>query len=481
MVAAFRDLRDFIDRLLREFGKDEVRAIDGAHWNLEMGCLSELVAEKEGPALLFDNIVGYPKGFRVLTNFLGTAARNAVALGISPKLSKVEMVRAWKDKSKLLKHIPPKELATGSVMENVLEGDAVDLARFPAPKWHEHDGGRYIGTADMVITRDPDTGWVNFGTHRGCIQGKDRLSLWFTTRGDRHSHHIASKYWAKGQACPIAVVLGCDPVLWSAAPAAVPVGVSEYGLAGAFRGEPVEVIRAPGTGLPIPAHAEIVVEGEMPPLEEESAQEGPFGEWPGYYSHTGPETVVRVKRIMHRNDPILLGAVPMIPTTTFGYGALPLTAASTWEHLENAGVPNVRGVWVFARYLMFVVSIEQRYDGHAMQALIAAAGRRRSGAMETYVVVVDEDIDPSDINQVLWALCTRVDPAKSVQILRSRTTDIDPRLSPQQREEKDYSMGLMLIDACKPYAWKNQFPLTNRFDEPMREAVRRRWQSKLPL
>ena len=480
-MAAFRDLRDFMDRLMREFGEYEVRGVDGAHWNLEIGCLTEMMAEKEGPALLFDNIVGYPKGFRVFTNFMGTAARCAVALGISPKLSKVEIIRAWKDKSKLLKFIPPKEVAKGAVMENVLEGEDVDLFKFPAPKWHEHDGGRYIGTADMVITRDPDTGWVNFGAHRGCIQSKDRLSLWFATKS-RHAYQMASKYWAKGHACPIAVVFGCDPVLWTASPAALPVGVSEYDLAGALRGEPVEILRAPGTGLPIPAHAEIVVEGEMPPVEEESAQEGPFGEWPGYYTHTGPETVVRVNRIMYRNDPILLGAPPTIPTATPGYQAVPLRAAvSTWDHLENAGVPNVRGVWVFARNLMIVVSIEQRYDGHAMQALIAAAGRRRTFAMDTFIVVVDDDIDPSDFNQVLWALCTRVDPAESVQILRSRTTDIDPRLSPKKRAEKDYSMGLMLIDACKPYAWKDQFPLTNRFDEPMREEVRKRWQSKLPL
>ena len=480
-MTAFRDLRDFIDRVVLELGQDQIRVVDGADWNLEIGCLTELMAEKEGPGLLFDNIVGYPKGFRVFTNFLGTAARNAVALGISPKLSKVEMIRAWKEKSKGLKHIPPKEVPWGAVMENVLEGDAVDLAKFPAPKWHERDGGRYIGTGDMVITRDPDSEWVNFSTLRGCIQGKDRLSLWFGGQKDRHAYQIASKYWARGQACPMAVVLGCDPVLFSAAFAPVPAGVSEYDRAGAYRGEPVEVVRAPGTGLPIPAHAEIVVEGEMPPVEQESAHEGPFGEWPGYYTHSGPETVVRVKRIMYRNDPIILGAQPTLPTITTGYGALPLAAVSAWEHLENAGVPNVRGVWVFARHLMFVVSIEQRYDGHAMQALIAAAGRRRSGSMWTYIVVVDDDIDPSDINQVLWALCTRVDPAKSVQTLRIQAMDIDPRLSPKQRAEKDYSIGLMLIDACKPFAWKDQFPVTNRFDEPMREAVRRRWQSKLPL
>jgi UbiD family decarboxylase len=268
-MSAFRDLRSYMDTLVRQLGEGEVRTIDGAHWDLEIGCITELMAEKEGPALLFDNIVGYPKGHRVLTNFMGTPARCAIALGLSPDLPKLEIVRAWKDKSKGLKLIPPTEVANGPVMENIQEGDAVDLTSFPAPKWHEHDGGRYMGTADMVITRDPDTGWVNIGTHRGCIQSKDRLSLWLLN--DRHARMMATKHWARGEACPIAVVFGCDPVLWSAAPTPTPMGVSEYDLAGALRGEPVEVMRAPGTGLPIPAYAEIVIEGEMPPIEEESA------------------------------------------------------------------------------------------------------------------------------------------------------------------------------------------------------------------
>jgi UbiD family decarboxylase len=479
-MSAFRDLRAYLDRLVRELGEGEVRAIEGANWDLEIGCITEMMAEKEGPALLFDNIVGYPKGYRVLSNFMGTAARTAIAFGLPPDLPKVEIVRAYKDRSKQLKLIPPVEIATGPVMENVLEGDAVDLTRFPAPRWHEHDGGRYIGTADMVITRDPDTGWVNVGTHRGCIQSKDRLSLWLL--GDRHNRMIASKYWSRGEPCPIAVVFGCDPVLWTAAPSPTPAGVSEYDVAGALRGEPVEVIRAPETGLPIPAYAEIVVEGEMPPIEEESAMEGPFGEWPGYYTHTGPETVMRVKRIMHRNNPILMGAPPMIPTTTPGYQALPLAAAvATWDHLESAGVPNIRGVWAFARSLMIVVSLEQRYEGQAMQALLAATGRRRIGGMERYFVVVDEDIDPSDLNQVLWAMCTRTDPAESIQILRTRTTDIDPRLSPQKRAAKDFSMGIMLIDACKPFGWKDEYARSNRFDDAYRADLRERWKSKLAL
>jgi UbiD family decarboxylase len=479
-MAAFRDLRDYIDRLRQELGAGAVVTIDGAHWDQEIGCISELVAEHEGPALLFDNIAGYPAGFRVFTNFMGTSAACAIALGLPLDLPKLDIVRAWKEKSKQLQKLAPREVEKGPVLENRLGGDAVDLTRFPAPQWHPQDGGRYIGTADMVITRDPETGWVNLGTYRAAIQGKDRLSLWML--GNRHARMAAAKYWAQGKACPIAIVLGCDPITWMAAPIPAPVGVSEYEFAGALRGAAVEVIRAPQTGLPIPAFAELVVEGEMPPLSEESVLEGPFGEWTGYYTHSGPETVVRVQQILFRDDPIILGDPPMIPTITPGDQAVPLwSAPATWDHLENAGISNIRGVWAYARQLMIVVSIEQREPGHAMQALLAAAGRRRAGGMERYFIVVDEDIDPSDWNQVLWALCTRVDPAESVHILRSRTSDIDPRLSPRQRAEKDFAMGIMLIDACKPYGWKDQYPPANRFDDAYKAEVFQRWRATLAL
>jgi UbiD family decarboxylase len=156
---------------------------------------------------------------------------------------------------------------------------------FPTPKWHEHDGGRYIGTGDMVIIKDPDSGWINVGTYRSCVVAKDRVTLWIIEH--KHGKQIARKYWNAGRPCPVAIVLGCEPATWLAAPSAAKSGVSEYEYAGALRGAPLEVIRAPFTGLPIPATAEIVIEGEMPSPEEESHAEGPFGEWPGYYTHSG--------------------------------------------------------------------------------------------------------------------------------------------------------------------------------------------------
>jgi UbiD family decarboxylase len=471
---SFKDLREYL-AVADELG--ELQVVEGAHWNLEIGCITELVSDQQGPILLFDKIPGYPAGFRVASNFLASPRRLALVMGFPPELSPMEMVRHWKEKSRSLKFIPPKVVERGPIMENQMEGEAVDLEKFPVPKWHEGDGGegsnrgRYIGTADMVITKDPDSGWVNIGTYRGCIQGRNRLSLWML--GDRDARLIARKYWAKGEACPIAVVFGAEPTTWLAGPIKLPEGVSEYEYAGALRGAPVEVIRGPLTGLPIPAHAEIVVEGDMPPPEVESAWEGPFGEWTGYFTHTGYEPVVRVKRVMYRNDPIILGGAPLLPTKQ--RWGVPLFAARIWQQIENAAVTGVTGVWIHFSNLMMVVSLKQQYSGHAVQALLAAASPVGIGGMHRLFVAVDDDIDPTNLEQVMWAVCPRTDPTESVQIVRAMTTLIDPRVPPEKRERGELNIGWMLIDACKPFHWRDKFPVTNRFSDSMRAKVWEQW------
>jgi UbiD family decarboxylase len=328
-----------------------------------------------------------------------------------------------------------------------------------------------------VVIKDPDSGWVNVGTYRSCIAGKDRVTLWIIEQ--KHGKQIARKYWEKKQACPIAIVFGCEPATWMAAPSAAKAGVSEYEYAGALRGAPLEVLRLPLTGLPVPATSEIVIEGEMPPPEEESHAEGPFGEWPGYYTHSGNECVVRVKRIYHRNDPILLGNPPLLPITE-RYG-IPLYAARIWDHLENSGISDVKGVWCHCHTLMVVVSLKQRYSGHAMHALTAIAGMQTGASMYRYYVAVDDDIDPVDLKQVIWAMCTRVDPAESVQILKSWTSDLDPRLAPEKRERGDFTMSRMAIDACKPFHWRDKFALANKFSAEKREEIWEKWAAKLQL
>lgn len=471
---AFESLDEFISAAA-SIGESQL--IEGADLDLDVGCLTELFNERKGPMLLFDKFSGFPEGFRVCSNALRTPRRFALAMGFPLDAHPVELVKLWRERKKTLGEIAPAVVKDGPVLSHVLKGDDVDLGKFPVPMWHSHDGGRYIGTGDMVITRDPETGWFNLGVYRGQIQGRDRMSLWINP--SKHGRILIERYWAKGEAAPIAVVLGCDPLTWMTASMASPFGTSEYVVAGAYRGEAVKVIHLPNTGFPVPAEADLVIEGDMPPLSVESAFEGPHGEWPGYYSHEGPEPVVRISSIYYRPRPILLGMPNLRPLGDGNLIGVPALATQTWDHLEHAGITDIAGVWCFGFFLIVVISLRQRYPGHARQALLAASGFRL-GDMKRYFIAVDEDIDPSNIDEVLWAISTRVDPATSIDIVRGAwTASLDPRLSPEQRRTGDLTMGRMLIDACKPYHWRDEYPRSNVYSSEERAIVTKRWSSLL--
>jgi UbiD family decarboxylase len=382
-------------------------------------------------------------------------------------------VRLWKQRKKSLNVVPPRLLSDGPILAYKQTGAQVNLNSFPAPQWHPRDGGRYIGTGDMVVLRDPDSDWVNIGTYRGCIQGNDRLSLWVNPQ--KHGRILMEKYWERGLAAPVAVVLGAEPMTWMAASMSPPFGTSEYEVAGAYRAAPVDLVHLPDTGLPVPAQAEIVLEGEIPPPSVESAQEGPFGEWPGYYAHTGLEPVVRIKNIYNRANPILFGMAPLRPLGDGSSIGIPTITMQLWDHLESSGVTDVAGVWAFGSQLLVVVSLKQRYAGHAQQALMAMAGFRH-GDMKRYYVAVDDDIDPSNLEEVVWAMSTRVDPAKSFTVLHDGWTGaLDPMLSPEQRKNNDLTMARMLVNACKPWTWRNEFPASNVFTRDERRDLERKW------
>jgi UbiD family decarboxylase len=468
----FDSLRGFIDAA--DAGGDVAR-MAGVSADLEIGVLTELSAEQSGPLLYFDQFEGLPPSYGVATNVLNTPRRFALAHGLDASMHPIDLLRSWRQKLGGLSVIPPREVTDGRVLENVVTGD-IDLAAFPRPTWHEGDGGAYVGTGDIVVVRDVTGEWVNLGVYRGCVQGPDLLSLWIIK--NKHGRMVAEGHWARGESCPVAVVLGADPITWSAAASGQPHGVSEYGHAGALHGGPVDIITTPKWGLPVPAGAELVLEGVILDPAVTSVAEGPFGEWPGYYSHTGQECVVQVQTVLHANDPVIYGAPPLRPVGgTFG---IPTFAAGLWDHLERSGVTDVQGVWGFCNSLMIVVSLKQRYAGHAKQALLAAAGLRTSASMYRYYVVVDDDIDPSNLDEVVWAMCTRTDPAENVDVIRGAwTSGVDPRVSPADLQSGNLTAGRLLIDACKPFHWKDDFPRTNIFGPDRRQEVGRKWRHVL--
>jgi UbiD family decarboxylase len=278
----YRSLGAFIEAAA---AVDDVKVISGADRDADVGCLTELGAERSGPLLVFDRFDGFDPDFRVASNVINNIRRYALLHAIPRDTHPVEIVKVQRERTRSLRLIAPIDIDDGPVLSHTMLGDEVDVERFPAPRWHSGDGGRYIGTGDIVLMRDPESGEVNYGTYRVSVQGRDRVSIWIL--GHKAGRIIAEKHWQRGQACPVAIVLGCDPLTFSAATSGR-TG-RKYDYAGGLHGAPVEVLRGPQTGLPLPAEAEIVLEGELPPPHEESVFEGPFGEWPGYYSHSGPD------------------------------------------------------------------------------------------------------------------------------------------------------------------------------------------------
>ena len=471
----FEDLRAFLARA-DELGM--LRVVEGAHWNLEIGAISELMNDiPDNPILLFDKIPDYAPGFRVLTNHLNTAKKVALVRGLPVDAHPGELLHLWSQRRKEFQPVPPVVVSSGPVLENVITGDKIDLLRFPVPKWRLLDDGRYVGTGNVFINRDPEAGWVNLGTYRQCVIARDRATVYIEPH--HHGLMIAKKYWSQGRSCPVAVCYGAEEAVFEAAAVNLPPGVSEYDYAGWLRGTPVPVLEGKLTGLPIPANAEIVIEGEIPPLEEESHPEGPFREWPGYYSQSPvPAPVIRVQAIYHRHNPILMGRPAQ--SRTMNPPAIPDAAISAMEALQRAGIPGVRGAWIHMGSLFIVVAIEQQYAGHSKSALAALAGTRTSASANRFYIVVDEDIDPIDINQVLWALCTRVEFSQQVDVLRGmRTGGIDPLIAPEKRAVRDYTASIMLIDACKPFVWKDQFGKSMSYTEDYLRNIRTKWGSSL--
>ncbi|MDP2719688.1 MAG: UbiD family decarboxylase [Dehalococcoidia bacterium] len=450
----------------------QIDQVDGADWDLEIGTITALNwRKKEYHALVFDNIKGYPAGSRVLTSSTSNAPLVALTFNLPPGASGLELIEVLRPKLQEWEHNSPnydyQYVKTGAIMENVLEGDRIDLLKFPVPKWHELDGGRYIGTGDAVITRDPDNDEINLGTYRIMVQDKNTTALYISP--GKHGRVHYEKYHARGQPCPVVISVGHHPALFRVANMALRPG-SEYNYIGAVFGEPVKVIKEEITGLPIPADADIVIAGFSPPGV--TRQEGPFGEWTGYYASKDRQApILDVKRIYHRNNPILVGSPPGRAPSDSSYFRGVTTSAMVFNELSQAGIPDVKGVWMGEAPLVqfIVVSIKQRYAGHAKQAALIATQSRTGAYMGRYTVVVDDDIDPTDLQEVLWAICTRSDPEKDIDIIRRCwSTPLDPTI---RKPTNAFYNSRAIIDACKPYEWKDEFPQEITISPELKERV----------
>ena len=474
----YQDLREWIAEA-EKLG--EIRHITGASWEEEIGQIAELVQHDENaPCVIFDEVPGCKKGQRILTNFFAGRRKN-MTLGFPLAYSKLELSQAFLDHYvQDLKTIPHVIVDSGPVLENMLTGDDIDVTAFPVPKWHEGDGGRYIGTGSYNITVDPEENWINVGTYRVMIH--DRNTLGFYISPGKHGRIHRDKYEARGEPMPVVIVVGGDPLQFLVACSEMPYGVCELDIAGGLRGTPVQAVRGKFTGLPIPANAEMAIEGFVMPGNRRL--EGPFGEWTGYYgSDVRMEPVLDIKAIYHRNDPIIMGCPPQRPPEEQARYRAVTRSALIRKNIAAAGVPDVTAVWaheVGGSRMLLGVSIKQRYAGHAKQAGHVAAMCHAGAYAGKYVVVVDEDIDVSDLEHLMWALLTRSDPATSIGIIDGTwSTPLDPRLDPEDRARGDYTNSRAIIDACRPFHWRDRFPRVNQLSPDTLRAVQQKFGARL--
>ena len=468
----WRDAREWIARV-RAIG--ELREVSGVDWQSGIGEVTEMLDHAEGsPCVLFDEVPGYPAGRRVIVNCNGSPGRQAVTLNLPPSEATHEgLFRFWRTALDGFQPIDPHVVASGPVFENTVHGEDVDLEAFPVPVWHPKDGGRYIGTASMNILKDPDSEWVNIGTYRNQIFGRNELGIYISP--GKHGRLIRDAYLKRGQKIPVAVVVGADPLLFmSACAEGIPYGMSEYAWAGGVRGEPIEVVHGPVTGLPIPATAEIAIEGWIDPARD-LHDEGPYGEWMGYYaSGEGRTPVIEVAAIHHRTDPILLGCPQGKPPHEDNRFLAYLKSALIENQLRAAGVPRVTGVWCppeAGNRMMTVIAVDQAYPGHATQALLVGSQTGTSAYAGRVAIVVDPDIDITSLEDVMWAVMTRCDPARDVRIIdRAWSGPLDPAIHP---DERGFNSRL-LIDATKPWEWRDRFADPVVTADQSREA-RERW------
>lgn len=478
-----RDLREFIKKL-EEWG--ELKTIHKeVHWNLQAPALCAKSNEEGGPAFHFTKIKDYPEGYSLAGSlFTGPGAsklmktfpwsRQAVALGLSPFIHYEEFIDLVLERTTEL--IKPIEMTEGPCKEVIKTGEKVDIFEFPIPFLHEGDGGRY-GTGSIVIVKDPETGWENWGVYRWMVLGKDRLVGLF--QPETHLSMIYRKYQARKEKMPFCIVMGGEPVNFLASAMSALLGLSEAEVAGGLQRDPILLIKAEANDLLIPARAEIVLEGEVDPFER--AEEGPF---PEYIRHAPKslQPVYQIKVITHRKNPILPFSVESNKVSDS------LAIASTNISLELLRECRMRKFpvrWVncpVETMLAFcIVSTKVPYNGYVFN-LARFLYCHPLAKWFDKMLVLDDDVAPIDFEGVITDMIQKVHPGKGYHLIRASKSMLVDYSNSDKKNEPDALK--LYIDATIPVTWeKSEIPMKINFENcypaNIRERVLKRWKEDL--
>jgi UbiD family decarboxylase len=470
------DLRSFIERLEEEGELVRVRA--KVDWKFEVGGIAyKAFGPPPGPALLFENIQDY-----TIPLFLGglqTIRRIAIALGLAPETDHVALIKEYA-KRLLREPIKPVTLKDGPCKENKYFDNDVDIFKFPIPWLNEKDGGRYIGTWNSVVTKDPDTGWTNVGTYRMQAHEKNICGIHFAPFN--HINLIYQKYVKMNRPMPIAVVIGMDPVAMLASASPFPAGVNEWDIVGALKGRPLEIAKGETVDLEVPTFSEIVLEGEVPPFERR--EEGPFGEHTGYYGGgRKPAPIMRVRCITHRDNPIFRCTYLRRPVDEEHQATAINHEAHAFRLYKAYGFPGVVQVSFPAGgdpWFSAIIAIKKTYISQGMEAARLLLSDK-TGRFVKLVIVVDEDINVFDLNQVLWALNIRFQASRDICIFRNESGSI---LDPSVPREFAGVTDKIIMDATWPTTpdfkpaveWGgNIHPPEVSPSEDIRNLIEKRW------
>ena len=469
---AHKDLRGFL-AAIGPTG-DLLQIDDQVDWDQELSGIGRLSCERNGPAFQFNNIKDYA-GWRMVANPVATWRRYAVALGLPADTSVRRLYEFYAEREQ--QSIPPVTVKSGPCKEVVIPGDKIDLFDLPVPMVHEGDGGRYLGTWDLVVSKDANSDWVNWGMYRFMVHN-ERLLTGYPRPNSHLGKMLLDGYVPGGRTMPIAIVIGADMPSHLAATATFRIGGSEAELAGGLGQRPIELIKCETSDLYVPASAEMVIEAEVFP--DRVAQEGPYGEYPGYRSgEMGNALCARVTTITHRRDPILTldttGFMDSSACNTSISGAIAIK-----RRLEKHGI-EVVDVYVPPESGVHMAIVSVRKGGGAVaQKIVEVLTARR--ALMSKVIVVDDDVDVFNMAAVIHAFSTKCHPERGVHVTRyqGRANTLTPAYSMKERIAR--AGASVAFDSTWPPEWPvNETPIRATLDAmyspDVQKKVLARWKA----
>jgi len=465
---AYADLREYL-RALENKGKLKrvTKEVD-KDWEVAAVCrqLFKKIPPERRPALLFENIKGFQ--IPIAAGVLG-ASKEIYAIGL--ETDSVDGINKKWDRA-LENPIAPRMVSTGPCKDNIWHGDQVDLLKLPVPIWTVGEDPGPFFTSPYVITKDPETGIRNVGTYRMQVKGRNKTGFLIGVRQDA-AYHLR-KNAQEDKPTPVAVVIGTDPSIGYVSVSKMSEALDEFAVAGALRGAPVDLVHCETVPLEVPATAEIVLEGEIPPNALE--QEGPFGEYTGYMGPAGDQPFFNVKCMTFRNNPVYQAFISQMPPSESscirGIGReWPLL--KHLKHTLRFPIKDLRLKEAGGSGAYAVVSLHKQFEGQVRQLMYGIWSMRTGFGKIT--VVVDDDIDIQDDFAIDWALSWRVRPDRDVYIERDvQAVGLDPSQGPPTvpQHHPSRQVGARVgIDATR----KHDYPAVSLPPKEHLDRIARNW------